>query len=1049
MTLWKPNEIQRNAILLLEAAAILHDIGKLSNGFLYRVSSDNEERAKVHDFDYDYELRADPRVVFAYAQDHDRNDKASEDIEDLKRAAADRERAHNSALASAKLTVGAPFLDAPELTTQLAQASLTAWDGATYNLAEIVLLAAGKHANTNWQTALGKTMQPARLIGVLHGVAHFEKEDGTQQQPYAASYLATPFGQERLIDIQSAVETLTAMLQRLPLANLATTLTAADNQAGLYTARMAWLDEMKSILQSTFADNQRPTNEVTLWDWSFTVAALTKAAAVQIYQQGWPSGVDTYSYLQSLSYRTLAVCVDRVALYTKSDKITDLLGVGATLDRAYRKVRRLLEEEYAYGNCFYEDETGAYYLVPGNFTDSTLQELYQAILACFPFDLRPILKLCTQAATTVQLDPRSGNRDIGAIRGLVAAPRQEALVAIANPVQSESNFVDWSFAWADEQRPPNAEICTVCGVRPTGYPLAADQCPEDEVIELWATPEKARQRNICRICLTRRGRRAQAWARGSQQRTIWTDEVADQNGRLALFVGTFDLDGWLDGSLIQTLKVNRRTPKNPSPARLYRIAESARSFWETVTSELVRQPRAGAPAAALGEQAPSSNHAPVVAPRAYRFALYPAPQQWASLRAALGAFHTYEIAVAGAGTSGSLLLNVLWDPDNARFLTIENLDYFARRWIATPAPDDLTGRLERTLKAAPAMLSEPSGYLNDEQAIASVQIGRVERLPAYTPVISLLAEPSLCLLMLPAADALNFAEAVKAYYECAMGRVRDRLPMNLGLLFFPRRTPVRAVLEAGRAMAAMGEGTGWQEWEVVAANPPGRVVKDQGFQLVGVTTRVLTFDNRVAWQVPIVAGDNQTADGWYPHFLVNKQVRSNLSLVAQFATATKHVGAIEPRHPLASPGRGDKLLVRPSRFDFEFLDVSGRRYAIAYDQSGVRRQRKRRPYLLEDLTRFAIIWENMCDLGIAQRHQVVRTIEATRELWADPLQPSLIEEDAVFGQFVADTLAGAAWRGSAWHQRPALVRELLIAAGIRGELADLLELHLQILKEDV
>ena len=141
------------------------------------------------------------------------------------------------------------------------------------------------------------------------------------------------------------------------------------------------------------ADNQRPGNEVSLWDWGFTMAALVKAGAYQIFHQGLPNGVTHIAKIEdlgSLTYRTLSIHLDRLALYSHSDKITDLLGVKDALDDGYAQVRVLLEEEMACSNLFYHDETGAYYLFPDAEPDEALKQL---IRDCFPADLQPYIDM--------------------------------------------------------------------------------------------------------------------------------------------------------------------------------------------------------------------------------------------------------------------------------------------------------------------------------------------------------------------------------------------------------------------------------------------------------------------------------------------------------------------------------------------------------------------------------------------------------------------------------------------------------------------------------
>jgi hypothetical protein len=138
----------------------------------------------------------------------------------------------------------------------------------------------------------------------------------------------------------------------------------------------------------------------------------------------------------------------------------------------------------------------------------------------------------------------------------------------------------------------------------------------------------------------------------------------------------------------------------------------------------------------------------------------------------------------------------------------------------------------------------------------------------------------------------------------------------------------------------------------------------------------------------------------------------------------------------------------PSTFDFEYLDTTARRFEIAYDDDG-RRPRHTRPFYLEDLDRLESLWTYMREgLTSTQCHQVIRTIESTREAWFGQDLDGSSLSDEVFQRFVADTLAGATWqRAQPWDAIPREWQERLIEAGVTGELADLAELHMEILKE--
>jgi len=283
-------------------------------------------------------------------------------------------------------------------------------------------------------------------------------------------------------------------------------------------------------------------------------------------------------------------------------------------------------------------------------------------------------------------------------------------------------------------------------------------------------------------------------------------------------------------------------------------------------------------------------------------------------------------------------------------------------------------------------------------------------------------------MLTPADKALALARAVKRAYEAQMGRVRDRLPLHLGMVFCQHRTPIRAVLEAGRSMLGMAgsfdmnTGVGWEGWRLVAKNSPNPGECE------------LVFDNGMTWRVPILTGDCSTKDDWYPRFYEGD---------VWDRRQPKHMTGLR----VPNQYQPWKVWVRPSRFDFEFLDTTAHCFEIHYDENG-RRPRRTRPFYLEDLDRLEELWKYMKRLTQTQRHQVIRTIEATREAWYGPDDGGHSTTDEVFRQFVADTLAGATWpKGQPWGSIPQQWQEKLVRAGVRGELTDLAELHMEILKE--
>jgi 1,2-phenylacetyl-CoA epoxidase PaaB subunit len=323
---------------------------------------------------------------------------------------------------------------------------------------------------------------------------------------------------------------------------------------------------------------------------------------------------------------------------------------------------------------------------------------------------------------------------------------------------------------------------------------------------------------------------------------------------------------------------------------------------------------------------------------------------------------------------------------------------------------------------------------------------------SFVPALPLLAEPRVFMALVPADRALEVIRQIKTKYEREMGKVRNRLPLHLGVVFAPRPTPLRAVLDAGRAM--LERQTVASVWEVLCCaqkmvskgdSLPARFQPDQAGQFAEWYEVTLQKDDqRLTWHIPALMGDSQTEDLWYPYVFLDDQVEPT-TRKRYFKSRNPWKGCDGWLVHAAELQVGDQVWFAPATFDFEFLDTTTRRFEIHYDTNGRRANRHTRPFYLDDLERFDRLWEVFLRLSTTQRHQVVRMIEATREEWFGQDHGGTSVTDQVFRQFVHDTLAGAEWDWKALSQN---IRAQLVAAGTKGELADLLELRMEILKEE-
>lgn len=495
---------------------------------------------------------------------------------------------------------------------------------------------------------------------------------------------------------------------------------------------------------------------------------------------------------------------------------------------------------------------------------------------------------------------------------------------------------------------------------------------------------------VCSHCENRRSSRLETWKQ-NPSRTIWIGEIADHNDRVALLAGKFGLEGWLSGDLVQTMLVKAATnapeqcvPKNPSPARLRRVWETCQRFWsETVLQDILSK--------AFGA-------------RGIRKHITPDKTNWQP-----GLYN---------GKVNGKPIDLFWQPEHNAFLTISNMQ--------------AAGELSN---GATISIEHP-----ETRRKAEFQIQNIGEAPApfnrYQPFLPLHASPDQFLALVPAADALKIGREIRTQYEEQFGKVRNRLPLSLGLVFCERKMPLMAVMDAARQMldAPLPE----EEWEVAQDVADGHV----------------QFKNGVTWNVQTVMGDGETPDEWYPYYFGTQanpgQPTRRFQLRKEGDNDTQKVGAVSDTYAdrwlvhVNDLKQGDVVGITPSRFDFLWLDAASRRFEIHYNPNGRRPARPSRPFYLEDLGRLDELWQCLRQLSRTQLKQTLQTIETARERWFGRDEQNQSAGDDTFRQFVADTLANAQW---AWQAMPPDKKDQLIVAVTRGELADLAELHLEILKE--
>ncbi|RMD96569.1 MAG: CRISPR-associated protein Csx11, partial [Bacteroidetes bacterium] len=261
-----------------------------------------------------------------------------------------------------------------------------------------------------------------------------------------------------------------------------------------------------------------------------------------------------------LCWRLLAIRIDGLTYLSSVFRLPDLMARQGALQTAFENVQTLLEETYPLATEVYRDENGALYVVPDmpdllNLKNGTGRSLKDLILEQFVTDGELVPQITLDSTAWWGQDPkRRGNNKI---------PPAGAI--LSSPLTLQSDSASINKVWQNKKQ----IICPICGLRP---------CVSKQI-------------NYCQVCRDRREGRVSKWLQDKSQ-TIWLNEVADPNGRLALINGTFELTHWLDGFMVETLLVreptnnNAAVTKTPSFARLRRIWQTTRTFWQESQTDI-------------------------------------------------------------------------------------------------------------------------------------------------------------------------------------------------------------------------------------------------------------------------------------------------------------------------------------------------------------------------------------------------------------------------------------------------------------------------------
>jgi hypothetical protein len=798
-----------------------------------------------------------------------------------------------------------------------------------------------------------------------------------------------------------------------------------------------WLDWRESAIGkdsfirraflSTLAETRLPNNDVTLWDQSYVAAALFKSAVASAVARALldPSFDPGRRFKSTTQWYLLTVALGTDHYEARAIKISDWTGMQGAIEAFFRRVSELVEVDLAAGSLLYKDSAVAVF--------SFLGELDQPSPAT-PKWITGLLGWITDQienlAKAQKLEYPPFVDLSGPTRSLVPMVREwrRAKEAVSIPIHRRWDIPE------SESGPSRGHVCPICRLRPNGDPT-----------------DKGKP---CPVCLERRHRRLDEWLRGYlDNNTIWFEEVADQNGRLALLTLSLDLEGWLNGERVDSLRTqaipewvrfNPLLDGQPNPIDPQKAYESLTDYigkrlnvynqsdpvlsnlqegfkhessWEPFFKKIVED-RAQAPS---WNDLNDDQRAAWIAHQLFR--KLPSPGRvYRFWREAEDFFHEllgkFRQLVARSSNPWRVQRLVLELEANRTSWT--DLELYNGRWRGKPLsllslPNSksflTTSNLARLLRpdeAKETLKDERIELWMDDSQARVVAVRRPEgayaQLGVYHPVIPLELSPLRFRLLVPLEAASECVDLAVSLWQERFSRVWDRLPLRVGVVGFPRSVAFQGVIEGARNLEEALQG-GEESWTVKD------VFSEKGF----VALLLQREDGRLIQRlVPTLLPDGRE-DVFYPYVAVeDPKVRHPRDFRHPAGQVYRHVADLR---------LGDSIRVAPARALTLFMESTAERFEVPS------------PRYLEEWSRMREVWALLQRVAPSQaalqrlRSEMARLeadwsnpegrLAASSELWRATLKALIAEVLEVRGGFL-EALVEAALEGTLqwamdWH----------------------------------
>ncbi len=804
--------------------------------------------------------------------------------------------------------------------------------------------------------------------------------------------------------------------------------------------RFKLLEKLNKYFSKALGMTARAANDVTLWDHSYMTASIMKAlVAYRVLDSSFIVS-SKKDIIEKKPFSIFAVGWNFFDFVSQSHKIPDAIGRIRILEEIKNSIRKIMEEEYALGNSIYEDDFGIYFLIPSVLSDDDLKEVKERIFDVFNEKIKGLLlPVFHLEETNSKEEFRIGKLLSGAIAKIKEKIRKHEVNLIKTPA--------WINRWRSSVELPKEKlVCNVCGkgfycrgedekiceicdnIRGLGRQGGYREKQTIFIDEIAWNSDKRQYENVCLLIAKFE---LDEWLNGELlvrslfirapdiEKIQWLKDFynsklcKEDDGNLVLNESLIKNKLLSLGALYGYLKSRSEKAKNSAINQIKKcleIYDNLDNFSKELLSnveynlkrakKLINSNNISELQEVLSRLTPekvinnlkteikkreeivltqNDDHKKyekqiIKSARDLKEVLYRLFQKIPSSSRLMRIWNNTKEFFEEVAKSICLSVPVISEckvvlkdeidnltPNMAYLLEIENnivgevisLEEKSRDFfVITPHTNDYLLKNKGELRGKKIVLRHPDSKEQKGKGKIKeiVENGRTVR--AYR-IISI--SPMLFMAIIPASKSMGIVKMIKEKYLEHFGKVFGKLPLHVGLIYFKRKMPIFAVLDSAMRMINEFESLKDEDGLHVVENPR---TEDNYMILELNSTKKEQKPSKYKAKIPYKLGDGGL-DYYHPYLIVENpsddviEIKINGNSIVQ-----KHISKIK---------KDDIIKMKKYYLDFEFLDSNIRRFDIGAKRKHwlfVDSTNRPKPYLLWDIDNFERLRKLIQKLGL-------------------------------------------------------------------------------------